>query len=306
MQCPLCLQNCVDGINLQNSKELIAFCYNKILDSSIDEGILQLVCTDCFNSLKDFFGFVQQCKASYNVIQTKTQPPKIGDVCTENIKDEPSVNNSVDCDSVPAKSKLCPICGKLWPSHSKLLKHIRSHTGQLQYKCSFCKRLLATKTSLVQHEKTHTGEKQFKCEFCAKTFGQSNQLMTHRKLHTGKDIVCDVCGKGFCRPSELRVHMRMHTGELPYDCEECGKHFRISSHLREHLLTHRGNRDFICKNCGAAFKRRSTLLEHEFIHTDEFKYKCEFCDYGCHKRWSFSHHMKKHHRSLSTEELNIS
>ena len=78
------------------------------------------------------------------------------------------------CDAEPQTKKKhqCEYCKKVCPSPSKLLVHMRFHTGEKPFACETCSKTFSQRGDLVKHIRTHTGDqhKPFACEICNKTF----------------------------------------------------------------------------------------------------------------------------------------
>ena len=49
----------------------------------------------------------------------------------------------------------CQICGKYFPTPSKLATHSRCHTGEKPFKCLYCGKAFAKKGNLTAHSKIH-------------------------------------------------------------------------------------------------------------------------------------------------------
>ncbi|XP_034245501.1 zinc finger protein 2 homolog [Thrips palmi] len=121
---------------------------------------------------------------------------------------------------------VCQVCGKDWPSASKLEIHARKHTGVKPYECDVCGKKFTRNGTLVRHMRVHTGEKPFECDVCGKKFLTKQSLDWHLRIHNGeKPFECHVCKKKFTQKGNLASHMRVHTGEKPYKCDVCGMKF---------------------------------------------------------------------------------
>ncbi|XP_005300027.2 zinc finger protein 770 isoform X1 [Chrysemys picta bellii] len=81
------------------------------------------------------------------------------------------------------KTHVCETCNKMFPSRSKLERHLLIHTGQKPFKCSLCGKSFRQSTHLKIHQLTHTEERPFQCCFCQKGFKMQSKLLKHKQLH---------------------------------------------------------------------------------------------------------------------------
>uniref|UniRef100_A0A8D0EQI0 C2H2-type domain-containing protein n=1 Tax=Strix occidentalis caurina TaxID=311401 RepID=A0A8D0EQI0_STROC len=177
-----------------------------------------------------------------------------------------------------------------------------SSSREKKYKCEHCEKVFVCRSKLIYHLRTHTGEKPYKCWDCGRGFSMRGNLLSHQRTHTKeKPFPCPTCGKYFSFRSNLFVHQRIHKGEKPYKCQDCGKSFRLKAHLLSHQRTHTKEKPFLCTTCGKRFSWRSNLITHQRIHTGERRYPGSHCG----KSFQVKTCLRTHQESIHNGEFSV-
>uniref|UniRef100_A0A7E4US11 C2H2-type domain-containing protein n=1 Tax=Panagrellus redivivus TaxID=6233 RepID=A0A7E4US11_PANRE len=83
--------------------------------------------------------------------------------------------------------------------------------------CEYCGLHLKYPSKILAHMRTHTGERPFVCPFCEKTFSQRTPWRCHVRRHTGDTpFACHHCERSFPNASTRKAHeARVHFKEVP-------------------------------------------------------------------------------------------
>ncbi|XP_050416656.1 uncharacterized protein LOC126830332 [Patella vulgata] len=115
---------------------------------------------------------------------------------------------------------VCKVCGKTFPQHRLLARHIKSHNEIKRFLCTICAKGFNDKFDLKRHTRTHTGVRPYKCSLCDKAFTQRCSLESHcKKVHASrlefgykqrreKLHVCEDCGHTTEDPASHYLHLK--------------------------------------------------------------------------------------------------
>ena len=204
-----------------------------------------------------------------------------------------------------------PDCNWSFPSNYKLERHIKSHTGDKDFKCPDCSKLFANAYGLRAHQKIHDIKKSeeitsdtikprvIRCpkKRCTKDFLTKQDLNDHLSNHD-YPYVCqfDGCSKKYAKQSRLKQHETNHNQNRPFKCtlETCMKSFSTKQKLTRHQLIHENKKTFSCSvsGCDKAFNCKEYLIAHNRIHQPSKQVQCPVD--GCFKHFSCSSTLKVH------------
>lgn len=222
-------------------------------------------------------------------------------------------------------SKICPHCGKSFPSSTRFHKHVALHQTIKLCKCTFpgCNKSYKRPTHLTRHLATHVVNRPFKCtaDGCDKSFISKQKLDRHTKsIHQG--MKCDICGQRFRKRAKLERHKATHEkrrSEAKMSCPDCGVEIRMKSRHRcaKHkckdceeefvrfadLVAHRKathSRRHTCTDCGKHYRRVSDLRDHRSRVHEQAVLRCS--EPGCQQTFStrpaLLSHVKVYHLGI--------
>ena len=143
----------------------------------------------------------------------------------------------------------CQQCNYATKRKAVLVKHSRTHSGELPYECGMCDEKFRQKRGLAQHLLTHQ-ESRFECDQCDYKSTQKVHLVLHLMTHSGvKPHKCDRCKFSATKKGGLVIHQRRHTGERPFSCTDCSYKTVSGSNLTVHMRKHTDEEPYACFQC---------------------------------------------------------
>ncbi|KAI1707089.1 zinc-finger double domain-containing protein [Ditylenchus destructor] len=82
----------------------------------------------------------------------------------------------------PASYFKCKLCGIIVKHPSKIVEHLRIHTGERPFPCTQCTLTFTQIGALKAHLRIHNREKPYVCKFCIKHFTTSGQRSAHLRV----------------------------------------------------------------------------------------------------------------------------
>lgn len=148
---------------------------------------------------------------------------------------------------------VCEECNKTFRSKYVLQSHIRyAHRNLTDHACKICGKVFPSLTRMQYHVNRHSWKRDKVCKFCPKAFFREAVLKIHMRSHTNeRPYICEVCAKSFRTMSMLKQHFRrkhapdsyakkLERNRNPFDygpfkCDICGCAYKCHQSLRNHL-----------------------------------------------------------------------
>uniref|UniRef100_A0A8C5WKM3 Zinc finger protein 770 n=1 Tax=Leptobrachium leishanense TaxID=445787 RepID=A0A8C5WKM3_9ANUR len=131
-----------------------------------------------------------------------------------------------------AEDQRCERCDKVFPSRSKLERHLLIHMGLRPFVCAQCGRSFRQKTHLKVHQLTHSQKKTlFQCSHCLKAFKTQGKLLKHEEVHTQQNHLQNILSRGkgsrrVKREASKVVSVNVNPFQCPI-CEQCFENQQI-------------------------------------------------------------------------------
>ena len=107
----------------------------------------------------------------------------------------------------------CPVCGKVFQHHSRLVEHYVSHNKVSDYSCETCGQSFTNRTGLSNHERLHSTYKCHITHVCPGTFDSKKALAAHLKTVAeyeamDPDVKCPLCLRAFSTRDNMLKHKK--------------------------------------------------------------------------------------------------
>ncbi|XP_014244558.1 histone H4 transcription factor [Cimex lectularius] len=195
---------------------------------------------------------------------------------------------------------------------SRLLEHVKVHTGEKKTACPQCGNVFASNAKFEDHchRQLPVDEKSHQCNYCFSYLPSERLLRDHMRQHV-HHYKCNFCGMTCHTPGILKRHIKYrHTPSRKYACPLCSSKCKTHTDLRQHLLRHTENKftELSCNepNCNFKCKLQSVLTRHFYKeHSENLKggrYCCHLCDKSYTRGFSLTRHLCSMHNVRKPSE----
>uniref|UniRef100_A0A914VWQ6 C2H2-type domain-containing protein n=1 Tax=Plectus sambesii TaxID=2011161 RepID=A0A914VWQ6_9BILA len=226
--------------------------------------------------------------------------------CDQTFSDSKALKKHSTTSHKDEKMFQCPQrdCRQLISALTEYLAHLKSHEGQMTYRCPFCDKRYSSLRDVGVHQHTHVFDqtrlttvknRSYQCFTCGDTFKTLESLERH-ETHVSHSYKCPVCVRVYCSRRALKRHFASHSHDFRFKCSQCDAAFAFKSILTNHEKTHK-EASFACKRCTKKFKRRDMLQRHlTSVHSARPVFICVFsnCLRQFRRRDRLRDHVKLH------------
>lgn len=228
------------------------------------------------------------------------------------------------------KNNECFICGKKFPSPSKLSRHMIVHRDlidpseiperprrELKYQCMVCEKRVETPSKLKRHLSVHNKSgkynginqhRPFPCNYCELRFWDGIKLERHQVIHSeafersalhhpaNHMFTCVICLAKLSDYDDCIEHMKGHREDYgentAISCKLCDKSYPKLANLIRHSRSHAENATHQCVNCGKQMGMGDDFIDHLLRHQGFRPFMCDF--QACGKSFLKLHKLRLH------------
>ena len=212
----------------------------------------------------------------------------------------------------------CSICGKLWPSPSKLQRHMNTHLKRDQkfngIECEIANEHFPSNTDPLafkqQFRSSPDRPKKFRCPICLKDWVSPSKLKRHMATHIVKDIKL---------PSQHQSYKSEQVESTEYSSDTSLSGFKQEPYAFP--IAHKIDKNYICTICNKTWLTPSKLAAHMQTHIKQqhkerhtssgsgssinhkqqnAKNVCPICEKVCVSPSKLQRHMGSHNRNKTS------
>ncbi|XP_050306527.1 zinc finger protein 652-B-like [Anthonomus grandis grandis] len=261
----------------------------------LGDGLPNLMCEMCCQSLKNAYDFKRQCEAVDHSLREYCKNMKVNAIKQElqntdfmeslntlsNLLVDDTTSNAPNNPTQPQTKEATKTVTETQTDTTSTASaenegkpNIHPETDYIQFldnnqmllTCRECTKMFTTLEGLRSHKRAHAGNT-FKCKQCDKEYTRKNHLERHEASHGKKKVhVCKICSKTLTRMEHLKRHLVTHLREKPFQCKTCNRGFNRIEHLHNHSPRCKGEVVHVCPVCNKAFTREDSLEVHKQQH----------------------------------------